>query len=77
MSLQYFREKLVSVLENKHQQNTMEDLEKIKEQKEKEALSLYEKIDILDTQPTQNSNDEPDIIHPITITLSHNSHPLF
>lgn len=55
----------------------MEDLEKIKEQKEQEAVSLYEMMGVSSTDPVLNSHEEPDYVKPITIILSHNSHPLF
>ena len=55
----------------------MEDLEKIKEQKEQEAASLYEMMGVSSTDPVLSSHEEPDYVKPITIILSHNSHPLF
>jgi hypothetical protein len=57
--------------------HSMEDLEKIKEQKEQEAASLYEMMGVSLTDPVLNSHEEPDYVKPITIILSHNSHPLF
>lgn len=57
--------------------HSMEDLEKIKEQKEQEAASLYEMMGVSSTDPVLNSHEEPDYVKPITIILSHNSHPLF
>ena len=54
----------------------MDDLEKIKEQKEQEAASLYNMMGVTLTDPVINSHEEPSY-EPITIILSHNSHPLF
>ena len=54
----------------------MEDLEKIKEQKEQEAASLYNMMGVTLNDPVINSHEEPNY-EPITIILSHNSHPLF
>lgn len=71
-----FRQRNTLKMATKHT-HSMEDLEKIKEQKEQEAVSLYKMMGVSLNDSDLNNQEEPDYVKPITIILSHNSHPLF